>query len=108
MVEKEKDLAENLSTAAHLIHGSSEGRFTVRYCPGVKVSRAEIESVGFEWGNLEEQTVMFGTGKLKPGWNTMTSGEKIFFVPNPALGLWAERKRFYLTPGALSSQGTFT
>ena len=28
------DLASDLSAAAHLIHGSSEGRFTIRWCPG--------------------------------------------------------------------------
>jgi nickel-dependent lactate racemase len=92
--EEEKDIAENLSAAAHLIHGSSEGRFTVRYCPGPKVSRAEIESVGYEWGNLDEELARYDVKKLQLGWNTMDDGEKIFFVPNPALGLWAEKKRF--------------
>jgi nickel-dependent lactate racemase len=33
-VERNADLAANLSAAAHLIHGSSEGRFTITYCPG--------------------------------------------------------------------------
>ena len=96
---KEKEIAENLSVAAHLIHGSSEGRFTVRYCPGPKVSRAEIESVGYQWGSLEEALSRYDVKKLRLGWNTLHSGnlpggERIFFVPNPALGLWAERKRF--------------
>jgi nickel-dependent lactate racemase len=92
--EKEKEIAENLSVAAHLIHGSSEGRFTVRYCPGPKVSRAEIKSVGYEWGSLDEAMARYDVKKLSLGWNTMPDGERIFFVPNPALGLWAERKRF--------------
>lgn len=35
-------LKSNLSAAAHLIHGSSEGRFTVTYCPG-GLTREEIE-----------------------------------------------------------------
>ena len=87
-------LGENLSTAAHLIHGSSEGRFTVRYHPGVKVSKEEIESVGFQWGDLNEAMQRYDINKLTSGWNTMPDGEKIFFVPNPALGLWAEKKRF--------------
>ena len=94
LVKKEKDLAENLSVAAHLIHGSSEGRFTVRYCPGPGVSRHEIESVGYEWGSLGEAMARYDVKKLKLGWNTMGDGEKVFFVPNPALGLWAEKKRF--------------
>jgi len=94
LVEKEKEIAENLSVAAHLVHGSSEGRFTVRYCPGPGVSRSEIESVGYEWGSLDEAMARYDVKKLKLGWNTMGDGEKVFFVPNPALGLWAEKKRF--------------
>jgi nickel-dependent lactate racemase len=87
------DLKENLSAAAHLIHGSSEGRFTVRYCPGEKVSRKEIESVGFQWGGLKEALQRYDINKLSSGWNTV-DGERIFYVPNPALGLWAEKRRF--------------
>ena len=87
------ELGGNLSAAAHLIHGSSEGRFTVRYCPGGKVSRKEIESVGFQWGDLKEARNRYDIKKLSMGWNTV-EGERIFFVPNPALGLWAEKRRF--------------
>jgi len=94
LAEKDKEAAENLSVAAHLIHGSSEGRFTVRYCPGPGVSRSEIESVGYEWGSLDEALSRYNTAKLKLGWNTHKDGERFFFVPNPALGLWAERERF--------------
>ena len=91
----EKDIAENLSVAAHLIHGSSEGRFTIRYCTGSKITRKEIESVGYEWGDLAEAQKQYDINKLALGWNTLENGEKIFYVPNPALGLWAERRRFY-------------
>jgi nickel-dependent lactate racemase len=96
IIEKTKtdaELAGNLSAAAHLIHGSSEGRFTVRYCPGEKLSRKEVESVGFQWGNLKEQMDRYDTKTLTPGWNTV-SGERLFYVPNPALGLWAEKRKF--------------
>ena len=93
-VEKEKEIAENLSVAAHLIHGSSEGRFTVRYCPGHGVSKTEIESVGYEWGSLDEAQSRYDIHKLSLGWNTLSDGERIFYVPNPALGLWAESRRF--------------
>jgi nickel-dependent lactate racemase len=88
------ELADSLSAAAHLIHGSSEGRFTIRYCPGPGVSRAEIESVGYEWGDIKEAMNRYDLNALKLGWNTVAGGEKIFFVPNPALGLWAEKGRF--------------
>ncbi|HCC37783.1 MAG TPA: D-mannonate epimerase [Treponema sp.] len=93
-VKTNADLADSLSAAAHLIHGSSEDRFTVRYCPGPGVSRAEIESVGFEWGDITEARARYDIEKLAMGWNTLADGEKIFFVPNPALGLWALRSSF--------------
>jgi nickel-dependent lactate racemase len=93
-VRGDPELAANLSAAAHLIHGSSEGRFTVRYCPGPGISRAEIESVGYEWGSLDEALNHYDISELSLGWNTASGGERIFFVPNPALGLWAERERF--------------
>jgi nickel-dependent lactate racemase len=88
------ELGGNLSAAAHLIHGSSEGRFTVRYCTGEKLSRKEIESAGFEWGDLNEAQKRYGIGALSAGWNTHADGERFFFVPNPALGLWAEKRKF--------------
>ncbi|MCL2180747.1 MAG: lactate racemase domain-containing protein [Treponema sp.] len=89
----DEELGNNLSAAAHLIHGSSENRFTVRYCPGDKITRKEIESVGFEWGDLQEAKRHYDVSKLSSGWNDV-NGERIFFVPNPALGLWAEKRRF--------------
>jgi nickel-dependent lactate racemase len=88
------ELCGNLSAAAHLIHGCSEGRFTIRYCPGEKLSRKEIESVGFEWEDLKEAQARYDIDKLSMGWNTLADGERIFFVPNPALNLWAEKSRF--------------
>jgi len=91
----EKEIAENLSVAAHLIHGSSEGRFTIRYCPGPHISRQEIEAVGYEWGSLEEAQKRYDINALTLGWNTHADGERFFYVPNPALGLWAEKRRFY-------------
>jgi nickel-dependent lactate racemase len=93
-VDKDTELANNLSAAAHLIHGSSEGRFTVRYCPGPGLSRQEIESVGFEWGDINEAMARYDAHKLAAGWNTGTDGERFFFVSNPALGLWALRDSF--------------
>ena len=88
----EPELANSLSAAAHLIHGSSEGRFTVRYCPGPLLSRQEIESVGFEWGDINEASARYDVSTLAAGWNTGADGERFFFVPNPALGLWSLRE----------------
>jgi len=94
-VGKDAELANNLSAAAHLIHGSSEDRFTVRYCPGPGLSRNEIESVGFEWGDIGEAAARYDVRKLATGWNTGPGGERFFFVPNPALGLWAIKDAFF-------------
>ncbi|MDR2159918.1 MAG: lactate racemase domain-containing protein [Treponema sp.] len=82
-------LGSCLSAAAHLIHGSPEGRFTVRYCPGPALSRGEIESAGYAWGDLAEALARYGAPDLPPGWNTTRGGERFFYVENPALGLWA-------------------
>ncbi len=90
-VEKNADLAGNLSAAAHLIHGSSEGRFRITYCPG-SLTREEIESVGFGYGSLEAMTSHYDPSTLKDGWNTV-DGEQVFFISNPGLGLWAHRDR---------------
>jgi nickel-dependent lactate racemase len=91
-VKEDPALAANLSAAAHLIHGSSEGRFTIRYCPG-HLTREEIESVHFEWGDLAEYTAKYDPAKLVDGWNVV-EGEEIFYISNPGLGLWAYRGRF--------------
>ena len=91
-VKHDPELAENLSAAAHLIHGSSEGRFTIRYCPG-HLTQQEIESVHFAYGDLATYMARYDPAKLADGWN-MVDGEEIFFVSNPGLGLWAYRGRF--------------
>jgi nickel-dependent lactate racemase len=91
-VKQDPELAANLSAAAHLIHGSSEGRFTIRYCPG-HMTREEIEGVHFAYGDLQEMTAKYDPTKLKDGFNTV-DGEEIFYISNPGLGLWAYRGRF--------------
>jgi nickel-dependent lactate racemase len=86
------DLRANLSAAAHLIHGSSEGRFAVTYCPG-HLSRAEIEGVGYRYADLGETLKRYDPTRLRDGWNEV-AGERVFYISNPALGLWAYRGRF--------------
>ncbi len=92
-VEDNEDIKNNLSAAAHLIHGSSENRFSVTYCPG-HLSREEIEGVGFSYGDLDEMMKKYDPDSLKDGYNTMPDGEEIFYISNPALGLWAYEGRF--------------
>ena len=92
-VEENDDLKNNLSAAAHLIHGSSEGRFTITYCPG-HISKEEIESVNFNYGDLTQMMEKYNPDQLKDGINIMPDGEEIFFISNPALGLWATKEKF--------------
>jgi nickel-dependent lactate racemase len=97
MVEENEDLASNLAAAAHLIHGSSEGRFTVTYCPGkgaANLTRQDIESVGFGYADFDEMTAKYDPETLVDGFNTLPDGEEVFYISNPALGLWAFRDRF--------------
>jgi nickel-dependent lactate racemase len=87
------ELAHNLSAAAHLIHGSSEGRFKITYCPG-QLSREEIENVGFAYGDLTTTQRRYNPTKLTDGWNTLADGERVFYISNPGLGLWGVASRF--------------
>jgi nickel-dependent lactate racemase len=96
-VDENQDLQDNLGAAAHLIHGSSEGRFSVTYCPGKQaenLTRQEIESVGFGYADIDEMIARYNPDKLKNGFNMLPDGEEVFFISNPALGLWAHKDRF--------------
>lgn len=92
-VEENDELKNNLSAAAHLIHGSSENRFRITYCPG-NLSKEEIESVNFGYGDLRKMMNKYNPELLKDGFNILPNGEEIFFISNPALGLWAYKDRF--------------
>ena len=92
-VKKHDELRANLSAAAHLIHGSSEGRFTVTYCPG-HLTQAEIEGVGFRYAPLAPMLQRYDPEKLKDGVNRLSDGEEVFYIGNPAIGLWSHRARF--------------
>ncbi len=98
-VDDNEELRNNLSAAAHLIHGSSESRFRITYCPGKNpdnLTKEEIESVGFKYGDIDEVMQRYPVKNLKEGYNTMTNGEEIYYISNPALGLWAYKDRFQL------------
>jgi nickel-dependent lactate racemase len=78
-----------LMSAAHLMQGSSEGRFTITYATKPEhLSKEEIESVGYQWADYNEITKRYDPEKLKEGWNTLPDGEEIYYVGTPALGLW--------------------
>jgi nickel-dependent lactate racemase len=92
MVRENADLSAELSAAAHLIHGSSEGRFRITWCPGHLTSK-EVEGAGFEYGELRQMMQLYDPAKLQQGWNQV-AGEEVYFIENPGLGLWASPDRF--------------
>lgn len=92
MVKGNPELENNLGAAAHFIHGSSEGRFSITFCPG-HLTRKEIESVGFKFADLDETIKKYDPGKLREGFNKMSDGEEIYYISNPAVGLWSSRER---------------
>lgn len=85
------DLRELAHAAAHLLHGSSEGRFEISYAPG-HLSREEIEGVGYKFAPLENALQRYPE-RMKEGWNTMADGESVFFISTPSAGLWATKSR---------------
>ena len=87
LVKSEKDLQENLGAAAHLIHGSSDGRFGITYATK-QLTCEKIEGVAFDYMPLDEAIAKYNPSELKPGWNEL-DGEEVYFIENPALGLWA-------------------
>jgi nickel-dependent lactate racemase len=68
------ELAANLAAVAHLIHGSTEGRFTVTYAPSHELSRADVEGAGFRYLPIDEALERF----LPDGVD----------IADPGLGLW--------------------
>lgn len=87
LVKTEDELKQNLSVAAHLIHGSSDGRFGVTYCTKL-LSKEEVENVNFKYMPYDEVAKKYNPAELKDGFNTV-DGEEIYYISNPALGLWS-------------------
>ncbi len=93
MVDTNKDLRENLSVAAHLIHGTHEGRFRVIYCPG-HLCRSDIENVGYSYGSPGEMMNLYYAKHMKPGFNRNKKGDPFYFIDNPGQGLWTCEENF--------------
>jgi len=87
LCETEPELRDNLSAAAHLIHGSTEGRFSVVYATD-KLSGKDVEKAGFEHMPLSKALSRYNPDGLSPGYNITEDGTEIFFIENPAVGLW--------------------
>ncbi|HEV3137386.1 MAG TPA: lactate racemase domain-containing protein [Pirellulales bacterium] len=88
------DMRDLGHATAHLIHGSSEGRFSITYAPG-HLTAQEIEGVNFRYADLDAALARYRPETLHEGWHTLPDGERFFFVPTPSAGLWAAREKLY-------------
>jgi nickel-dependent lactate racemase len=88
------DLQDLAHGAAHLLHGSTEGRFTVTYAPG-HVTRAEIEGVNYRYADYQATVDRYQPDGRQEGWHRLPDGEEFFFIPTPSAGLWATRKKLF-------------
>ena len=82
LCKNEIELQNNLSAAAHLIHGSADDRFSVTYAAPL-LGKEAIQGVGYQYMDWEDAIKQYDPKTLQPGFN----GD-IFFIPNPAVGLW--------------------
>jgi hypothetical protein len=92
--QQEADMQDLGHATAHLLHGSSEGRFTITYAPG-HLSAKEIEGVNFRYADLEQMLARYSPEGRREGWQTLPDGERFFFIPTPSAGLWATRSKLY-------------
>jgi nickel-dependent lactate racemase len=88
------DMHDLAHATAHLMHGSSEGRFTITYAPG-HLSRSEIEGVNFRYADINAAIARYRPERCKQGWNTTPDGERFYFIPTPSAGLWATRDKLF-------------
>src|SRR5262245_3391145 len=91
------DMQDLAHATAHLMHGSSEGRFTITYAPG-KMTKDEIEGVNFGYADINDTIERYQPNKCKQGWNTTADGERFYFIPTPSAGLWATRDKLFNRP----------
>jgi len=96
------DMQDLAHATAHLIHGSSEGRFKITYAPG-HLTREEIEGVNFQYADLQATLDRYRPDLHGEGWQTTADGERFFFIPTPSAGLWAAREKLYGRSGGFES-----
>jgi hypothetical protein len=90
---------QNLAHAtAHLLHGSTEGRFTIRYATD-KLTRDDLKSARYEHADLRQTLARYNVETLREGFNTLPDGEEIYFLATPSAGLWSTRERMANRPG---------
>jgi hypothetical protein len=101
LYRREADMQDLAHATAHLIHGSSESRFTITYAPG-HVSRSDIEQIGYRYADLNAMLRRYPIGQLQEGFHTTADGERFFFIPTPSAGLWATREKLHNRPSGFA------
>ena len=94
MYRQNADMQDLAHATAHLIHGSSEGRFNITYAPG-HLKKEEIEGVNFRYADINATIARYQPDKCKQGWNTTSEGERFYFIPTPSAGLWATKEKLF-------------
>ncbi len=92
LYRRNADMRDLAHGTAHLLHGSTEGRFTVRYAPG-KLSRSEVESVHYAYMDIGEALRRYPPSDMREGWNRMPDGERVYYIATPSSGLWTTRAK---------------
>ena len=93
LYKENADLQNLAHGAAHLIHGTSEGRFTIRYAPGHLIARRDRAGRNSPTPISARCSQRYPIDQMKEGWNTMPDGEEIFYISTPSAGLWAVKER---------------
>ncbi|HEY4356558.1 MAG TPA: lactate racemase domain-containing protein [Acidobacteriaceae bacterium] len=94
LYKTEADMQEIPHGVAHLIHGSSEGRFNITYAPG-HLTREEIEGVGYGYADCAEMQKRYDPAVMQEGWNTMPDGEEVYYISTPSAGLWSTAEKLH-------------
>jgi hypothetical protein len=91
--KKDPVLQDLTHGTAHLIHGSSEGRFRITYAPGGGLNKEEIENVNFGYADISEVLAKYPADQMKNGYNTLPGGEEVYYISTPSAGLWSTREK---------------
>lgn len=102
LYRQQADMQDLAHATAHLIHGSSEGRFKITYAPG-HLTKADVEQVNFQYADLQETLKKYPPSQLKEGFNDV-NGERIFFIPTPSAGLWATKEKLFGRKGGFAGE----
>jgi len=97
LYKENEDMQDLAHGTAHLMHGTSEGRFTIRYAPA-RLNKEEIEGVHYAYADLNEALARYNPETMKEGWNTMPDGEEVYFISTPSAGLWSTREKLLNRP----------